>query len=55
MMEQFERMDKEQQEEMGRYKRPLVFCSSFFLFFSFRYKRPLMLVEDVDTKAKNIP
>ena len=34
--EQFGRMDKEQQEEMVRYKRPL-------------------LVEDVDTKAKNIP
>merc|ERR1711990_911920 len=37
VMEQFERMDKEQQEEMGR------------------YKRTLMLVEDVNTKAKNIP
>ena len=24
MMEQFERMDKEQQEEMVRYKRPLM-------------------------------
>jgi len=36
MMEQFERMDKEQQEEMVRYKRPL-------------------MVEDADTKAKNIP
>ena len=35
-MEQFERMDKEQQEEMARYKRPL-------------------MVEDADTKAKNIP
>merc|ERR1712055_218833 len=38
MMEQFERMDKEQQEEMGRYKRPLI-----------------MVEQDVDTKAKNIP
>ena len=36
VMEQFERMDKEQQEEMVRYKRPL-------------------MVEDADTKAKNIP
>ena len=35
-MEQFERMDKGQQEEMARYKRPL-------------------MVEDADTKAKNIP
>ena len=33
---QFGRMDKEQQEEMVRYKRPL-------------------MVEDADTKAKNIP
>ena len=24
LMEQFERMDKEQQEEMARYKRPLM-------------------------------
>ena len=38
VMEQFERMDKEQQEEMGRYKRPLI-----------------MVGQDVDTKAKNIP
>ena len=36
VMEQFERMDKEQQEEMARYKRPL-------------------MVEDADTKSKNIP
>ena len=35
-MEQFERMDEKQQEEMARYKRPL-------------------MVEDVDTEAKNIP
>ena len=40
VMEQFERMDKEQQEEMGRYMRPLVFFSFLFLFFSFRYKSP---------------
>ena len=36
VMEQFERMDQEQQEEMVRYKRPL-------------------MVEDAETKAKNIP
>ena len=35
-MEQFERMDKEQQEEMVKYKRPLI-------------------VEEEDTKAKNVP
>ena len=28
MMEQFERMDKEQQEEMGRYKRPPIFLAT---------------------------
>jgi len=37
VMDQFERMDKEQQEEMDRYKRPLI------------------MVEDGDTKLKNIP
>ena len=36
VMEQFERMDKEQQEEMVKYKRPL-------------------MVEEEDTKAKNVP
>ena len=36
MMEQLQRLAKEQQEEMVSYKRPLI-------------------VEDADTKAKNIP
>ena len=52
-MDQFERMDKGQQEEMDRYKRPLMvfFYSPYF----FRYKRPLMVLEDGDTKSKSIP